>query len=52
MPKKDTIHDGRISVRVTEDLKRRAAQAARREGMSLSEAIRQSLRELARESEG
>lgn len=44
------IHDARITLRVSEDIGHRATEAARRQGMSLSEAIRQFLRELAEES--
>jgi len=51
MPKKDIIHDARISIRLSQDIKRRATETARREGMSLSEAIRQFLRELAKQTD-
>ncbi len=43
-------HNASITVRVSQDVKRRAEEAAQRQGMSLSEAIRAFLRELARES--
>jgi antitoxin component of RelBE/YafQ-DinJ toxin-antitoxin module len=49
--KRPVIQDARISLRVSDDMKGRAREAARREGMSLSEAIRQSLRELAKQSD-
>lgn len=45
------MHDEKVSVRVSAELKHRATEAARRQGMSLSEAIRAFLRELARETE-
>ena len=41
-------HDTRITIRISADVKRRATEAARREGMSLSEAIRAFLRDLAK----
>jgi len=40
-------HDDRVTIRVDAEVKRRATQAARRQGMSLSEAIRAFLRDLA-----
>jgi antitoxin component of RelBE/YafQ-DinJ toxin-antitoxin module len=42
-------HDEKVTVRVSADVKRRATEAARRQGMSLSEAIRAFLRDLAKE---
>jgi antitoxin component of RelBE/YafQ-DinJ toxin-antitoxin module len=45
-------HDDRVTIRVDAEVKRRAAKAARRQGMSLSEAIRQFLRGLAEEATG
>ena len=47
---RERIHDSRITIRVNDEIKRRATEAARRQGMSLSEAIRAFLRELATES--
>lgn len=44
-------HDDKITVRVSAEVKRRATEAARGEGMSLSEAVRAFLRKLAREAE-
>lgn len=44
-------HNSRITVRVSAEIKRRATEAARRQGMSLSEAVRGFLRELAKEIE-
>ena len=41
------VHDGMLSVRASQKLVDQARQAAHNQGMSLSEAIRQSLRELA-----
>lgn len=41
------IHDQKVTIRVDAEVKRRAIEAAQRQGMSLSEAMRQFLRELA-----
>jgi len=43
------IHDQKVTIRVDADVKRRAIEGARRQGMSLSEAIRAFLRDLAKE---
>jgi antitoxin component of RelBE/YafQ-DinJ toxin-antitoxin module len=42
-------HDDKVAIRVNAEVKRRAIEAARRQGMSLSEAIRAFLRDLAKE---
>ncbi len=44
-------HDDRVRVRVDAEVKRRAIEGTRRQGMSLSEAIRAFLRDLAKESQ-
>lgn len=49
---RERVHDSRITIRVSEDIKRRATAAARRQGMNLSEAIRGFLRQLAGEDRG
>jgi len=46
---RERTHDSRVTIRVSADVKRRATKAARRQGMSLSEAIRAFLRDLAKE---
>ncbi len=49
--KKPSVHGDTITIRVNPKLKRRAAEAAYRQGMTLSEAIRQFLRELAKQAD-
>lgn len=46
---RERIHDKKVSLRINAEIKRRATEAARRQGMSLSEAIRAFLRDLAKE---
>jgi antitoxin component of RelBE/YafQ-DinJ toxin-antitoxin module len=43
------VHNDRLTIRVDAEVKRRAIEAARCQGMSLSEAIRAFLRDLAKE---
>jgi antitoxin component of RelBE/YafQ-DinJ toxin-antitoxin module len=43
------VHNANVNIRVSEEIKRLATEAARRQGMNLSEAVRQFLRELAKQ---